>query len=291
MLKRRVKMNIASTGLIYFSPTHTTRRVVEGIARGLQAPIKQHYDLTPPGALAQMRQEFDQDLAVIGAPVYAGRLPSAMLSRLRQIKGGARPAVIVVVYGNRAYEDALIELRDSVFDVGFRPVAAGAFIGEHSYSTSGLPIAEGRPDKDDLFMASDFGKTIRETLMTCMSRSNERLQVPGAVPYKELRMLSGITPSVNEALCSRCGGCVLVCPMAAIDNERPADTNPERCIRCCACVKACPSHAKALDDPRIKHAAEWLYANCGVRKEPETYIYRAGGKGLELPAYRDTERR
>ena len=265
-------MNIASTGLIYFSPTHTTKKVVEGIAKGLQASTEQYYDLTPPIACVQAQQEFTQDVAIIGAPVYAGRLPSIMLSRFRRIEGNGRPAAIVVVYGNRAYEDALIELRDLALDVGFRPVAVGAFIGEHSYSTSDLPIAEGRPDAADLLTAHDFGKAIRDKLMVGLSCSSEPPPVPGNFPYKEIRMLSGIAPSVNDALCSRCRKCVLVCPAAAIDKEHPTETANELCIRCCACVKDCPSHAKALDDPRIRQATEWLYANCSDRKEPEAYL-------------------
>jgi ferredoxin len=290
-LKKQVKMDIASTGLIYFSPTHTTKKIVEGIAPGLKASIEQHYDLTLPGALAQTHREFTQDMAIIGAPVYAGRLPSVMLSRFRRIKGNGRPAAIVVVYGNRAYEDALIELRDIALHVGFRPIAAGTFIGEHSYSTSDLPIAEGRPDNGDMLTASDFGNAIREALMACLSSSNELLQLPGKFPYKELRMLSGITPSVNEALCSRCGKCVLVCPTAAIDKDHPATAVKEMCIRCCACVKECPSNAKVLDDPRIKQTAEWLHANCGARKVPETYFCNTVRKNQDMQTNSDTERR
>ncbi|WP_237754273.1 4Fe-4S binding protein [Geobacter sp. OR-1] len=268
----RVKMIIDSTGLILFSPTQTTKKIIEGIAQGLQVTTKQYFDLTLPDTIAHPSQGFTQDLAIIGAPVYAGRLPSVMLSRFKQIKGNGRPAVIVVVYGNRAYEDALIELRNVAIEIGFKPIAAGAFIGEHSYSTSDLPIAKSRPDADDMATAHKFGKEIRKKFMTEISNTNELLQVPGNFPYKEIQMLSGVVPSVNEALCLRCRKCVPVCPTVAIDKENPMNTAKDLCIRCCACVKACPSYAKLLDDPRIKQAAEWLYANFSVRKEPEIYL-------------------
>lgn len=265
-------MNINATGLIFFSPTQTTKKIIKGIAQGLQATSEQYFDLTLPDTVAQPTQEFTQDLAIIGAPVYAGRLPSVMLSRLKQIKGNGRPAVIVVVYGNRAYEDALIELRNVALEIGFKPIAAGAFIGEHSYSTSDLPIAKSRPDADDIATAHTFGNKIRKKLLTETSNPNELLQVPGNFPYKEIQMFSGIVPSVNEALCSRCGKCVPICPTAAIDKENPMNTAKDLCIRCCACVKACPSDAKVWDDPRIKQAAEWLYTNFSTRKEPEIYL-------------------
>jgi len=264
-------MNVESVGLIYFSPTHTTKRVVEGIAQGLQAATEQSYDLTRPDATSLTRQEMTQDLAIIGAPVYAGRLPPVMRARLKQLSGSGKPAAIVVVYGNRAYEDALVELRDMALEVGFRPIAAGAFIGEHSYSTSGLPIAAGRPDADDLLTACKFGKAIRKRLTADSGGPSELLQVPGNVPYKEIRSLSGMAPSANEALCSKCGKCVLVCPTAAIDKANPTHAAIELCVRCCACVKTCPSNAKRLDDPRIRQVAEWLHANFRDRKQPETY--------------------
>jgi ferredoxin len=195
-----------------------------------------------------------------------------MLSRFKNIIGNGRPAVIVVVYGNRAYEDALIELRDIALEVGFRPIAAGAFIGEHSYSASNLPIAEGRPDANDMLTAQDFGNDIRKKIMAETYSPNELLQVPGNFPYKEIQMFSGIAPFVNEALCSRCGKCVAVCPTAAIDKVNPMNTSKDLCIRCCACVKSCPSNAKMFEDQRIKQATEWLYANFSARKEPEIYL-------------------
>jgi ferredoxin len=264
---KRHNMNIESTGLIYFSPTQTTRKILEGIAQGLQVTNAQNFDLTQPDAIPQKYQKTNQDLAIIGAPVYAGRLPPVMVSRFKQIQGHGEPAVIVVAYGNREYEDALIELRDIALEAGFRPIAAGAFIGEHSYST-----AAGRPDADDMAKARDFGKAIRAKLMTATGESGECLHVPGNSPYKEVQPLPGIAPSTNEARCTKCGACVSVCPTVAIDTENPGCADKERCIRCCACIKVCPVKAKSLDDPRIKQIAEWLHANVRARKEPETYL-------------------
>ncbi|NVN91393.1 MAG: 4Fe-4S binding protein [Desulfuromonadales bacterium] len=265
-------MNMESTGLIYFSPTHTTRKVLEGIAQGLQATDARHFDLTQPDAIPQSSRNMNQDLVVIGAPVYAGRLPPVMVSRFKRIRGNGVPAVIVVVYGNREYEDALIELRDLALEAGFRPMAAGAFIGEHSYSTTDLPIAAGRPDAGDMAKAQEFGKSIRAKLMTASGELSECLQVPGSIPYKEVNSLPGIAPATNEAVCTKCATCVSACPTAAIDRENPGCTDTERCIRCCACVKVCPVKAKSLDDPRIKQIAAWLHANFSDRKEPETYV-------------------
>lgn len=262
-------MNIESNRLIYFSPTLTTRRILEGIAKGLQATPEQHCNLTHPIACNHNTRETNSDLAIIGAPVYAGRLPPVMVSRFQHIQGNGTPAVIVVVYGNREYEDALIELRDIALEAGFRPIAAGAFIGEHSYSTADLPIAAGRPDADDMAKALDFGKAIRAKLMT---EAVEYPNVPGNFPYQEVKSLPGIAPSVNKARCTKCGACIPACPTAAIDAGSPENTDKERCIRCCACIKVCPVAARSLEDPRIKQITTWLHANCGDRKEPEIFF-------------------
>ena len=266
-------MDINSAKLIYFSPTKTTRKVIEGISQGLQVVNVEHVDLTLSDAMIQERPVFYDDLAVIGAPVYSGRLPTVAISRLRKLTGNGAPAVIVVVYGNRAYEDALLELMDVALDAGFKPIAAGAFIGEHSYSTNYTPIAVGRPDLEDLGRAKAFGKMIREKMINI--RALDQLvppQVPGNFPYKELRMLSDISPAIQEVLCKRCKQCTSVCPTAAINMDDPTLTEKSLCIRCCACVKSCQVGAKTMDDSRIKQGAEQLSVNCAIRKEAETYL-------------------
>ena len=266
-------MKTDTTKLIYFSPTQTTRRVIEGIAQGVQLAPVEHIDLTPPQATKLNLLEMHEDLAIIGSPVYAGRLPAEAISRLQRLKGNNTPAVIVVVYGNRAYEDALLELRDVAFEMGFYPVAAGAFIGEHSYSNSITPVAAGRPDTGDLIKAKEFGQMVSEKIAK-IGKLDEmaRLQVPGKFPYKELRMLSGIAPVTQEIICSKCATCASVCPTAAIAVGATVVSDSSLCIRCCACIKSCPTGARKMEDNRIKELSGWLTTNCGQRKEPEFYL-------------------
>lgn len=266
-------MNIPSVQMILFSPTGTTRRIVEAIMHGIQVAKTDCLDLTTPGAGTLHLPAAPKALTIIGCPVYAGRLPALAVSRFRAIRGNGKPAVIVVVYGNREYEDALRELLDLVREAGFRPVAAGAFIGEHSYSTQSTPIAVGRPDAENIRKAKAFGTAIRDQISGISSADEIGvLQVPGNFPYKELRLSQGISPSATEPPCIRCGKCASVCPTAAISPEQPASTDANLCIRCCACVKTCPTGARKMDHPRIMQVAEQLSANCKLRKEPETYF-------------------
>lgn len=265
-------MDIDRTTLLFFSPTHTTGKIVAAIARGVGAAESEHVDLTPPGA-TRHPAAVTGGLAIIGAPVYGGRLPDEAVSRLRQYSGNGTPAVIVAVYGNRAYEDALLELRDLAREIGFVPVAAGAFIGEHSYSGSATPIAAGRPDAADLHLAEEFGTAVREKLHRLGPAAElPLLPVPGNFPYKEWPGLAGIAPVTRDANCVRCGVCVAACPTAAITLGETATTDADRCIKCCACVKSCAPGARVMDNPRLKQVAEMLSANCRERKEPETFL-------------------
>jgi ferredoxin len=266
-------METNSVKLIYFSPTRTTKKIVEEIARGIEADKVEHIDLTLPGEKMQTFGPMQDDLVVIGAPVYGGRLPAEAVHRLQRLTGTDTPAVIIVVYGNRAFEDAILELRDLALAQGFRPVAGGAFIGEHSFSHGATPIAHGRPDEDDLLRARKFGVSVRKK-MGSMKPTDQipLLRVPGNSPYKERRLLSHSAPVVGEALCTRCESCVEVCPTASIALEDTIRTDSRTCIACCACIKQCPVGARAMDDPEIRRIAQWLSTSFRQRKEPETYL-------------------
>lgn len=259
--------------LIYFSPTGTTKSVLEGIARGVQAETVEHLDLTPPDASTRAIEEMHDELALVGAPVYGGRLPPDAAQRLRRLKGNDTPAVVVVVYGNREYEDALLELSDLVKEAGFVPVAGGAFIGEHSFDSEEMPIATGRPDDQDLEKAAGFGKAIREKIQGIGALGEMvPLKVPGNFPYKEWSKWPGVSPTTRETTCIRCEACISVCPTAAITLNETLITDTEACIVCCACVRACPTGARVPEHPRIRHSQEWLSTNCRQRKEPETLL-------------------
>ncbi|MDX9745382.1 MAG: 4Fe-4S binding protein [Syntrophales bacterium] len=265
-------MEIKSIDLIYFSSTHATERIVKTIAEGIHAQIRGTYDLTPPRASEKPPRASHCNLAIIGSPVYAGRLPETMVSRFR-IKGSSTPAILVAVYGNRAYEDALRELNDLAILAGFIPVALSAFPAEHSFSTRELPIAAGRPDLQDLVKAKMFGERVLEIISSLDAPHDMLLPTPpGNFPYKDARIFSGITPSVDEKSCTTCLTCVSVCPTAAIPQDNPLTTDPNLCIRCSACIKACPEGARRMDHPKMRQIAEFLHKNCNDRKEPEFYV-------------------
>ena len=266
-------MDISSATLLYFSPTRTTRAILEGITGGMPGITMDRVDLTPPDALKHELAIADHALAVIGAPVYAGRIPLEAIRRLQRVRGQSTPAIVVVVYGNRAYDDALLELRDVVAERGFVPVAAGAFIGEHSFSTTSTPIAVARPDAQDLSFCRGFGaQTIEKVRRTPVLNALPAIAVPGNMPYKERRAPFHVCPVRDEALCVLCGNCASVCPMAAITIGETVVSDPDVCILCCACVRQCPQGARSIADVGVRQIAERLHRTCGVRRNPEIYL-------------------
>jgi ferredoxin len=269
-------MDIRSTKLVYFSPTETTARIVEGIAQGIQSHIVSRIDLTPPGARNQCLEQISDELTIIGTPVYGGRVAPEAVRRLRQITGNNTPAVVVVVYGNREYEDALLELKDMATELGFRPIAGGAFIGEHSYDSETTPIATGRPDARDMDKAKQFGESIREKINKLHPfGETPPLHVPGNFPYQEWRSPrspSDMAPITVESLCTLCAECAAACPTAAVIVEDMVVTNQGECIRCSACVKKCPTGARIWESPWIDQVSKWLSENCSQRKEPQVYL-------------------
>jgi len=266
-------MKIDTVRLAYFSPTGTTRKVVESIAGAIGVDDIQHIDITRPAIKTKELEEITDGLAIIGAPVYAGRLPPEAVNRLRKLKASSVPVVVVVLYGNREYDDALIELRDLAEERGFTPVAGGAFIGEHSFNSEEIPIAPGRPDEVDLEKARAFGQMIKERLDGIGTLGNiPRLVVPGNVPYRELRRRRHIPPVTDESLCMMCATCLSVCPTGAITINGDVVTDPDACIVCCACIKNCPTGARRRQDPMSRRISGWLVANTRERKEPVTFI-------------------
>ncbi|WP_347488208.1 EFR1 family ferrodoxin [Desulfoscipio sp. XC116] len=265
---------------MYFSPTGTTKKIVSGIADQIlenmngQIAVK-NIDFTLPGVRKEAVPFTAEDVVVIGVPVYAGRVPNVLLNYLNSIKGNGALAVSVVVYGNRNYDDAAIELKDILELNGFKVIAGGAFIGEHSFSKV---LAQNRPDEKDMAIVSDFAKKIYIKIIT--QEQIENIIVKGNKPYRKYYMpkntagisvdIRKVTPKTNSN-CIDCKLCVNVCPMGSIDYENVSKLNGI-CIKCGACIKKCPTQAKFYDDEDyLRHKLE-LEVGFADRKEPELFL-------------------
>jgi len=271
---------IKNINTMYFSATGTTKKVIDGLANNLleiadmKGTIK-NIDFTLPEVRKDTISFTKEDVVIVGIPVIAGRVPNILLKYLNTIKGNNALAIAVAVYGNRNYDDALIELKDILQLDGFNVIAGGSFIGEHSFSKI---LAQKRPDEKDMAIVGNFARQIYNKITT--QDELQTVVVKGNKPYRNYYKpkdkngdfvdIRKVTPKTNSN-CIDCKLCVSICPTGCIDAKDVSKLNGI-CIKCCACIKNCPTHAKYFDDEnylRHKHELEIEFSN---RREPELFV-------------------
>ena len=248
---------------IVFSPTGGTKKVADGLTGALEGDITT-VDLT------DSKQDFDavsltkEDVAVISVPSYGGRVPAVAAERLGVVHGNGARAILVCVYGNRAYEDTLVELEDAAKRAGFQVIAAVSAIAEHSIARQ---FAAGRPDALDAAQLSDFAKQIQRKLSEADSSEPA---IPGNRPYKKAGG-AGMVPKPTKE-CTNCGICAEKCPVQAIDRENPKKVNEKACISCMRCVAVCPQGARKLNPIMLSAASLMPKKVCSERKKCELFL-------------------
>ena len=251
-------MNIEKWIIAHFSPTGGTKKVADAITADFSIPVVE-MDLTKTDSAVTLG---DNDALMVVLPVYAGRVPQISLERLSALKGNGQKAVAVVVYGNREFDDALLETRDALEASGFQVIAAAAFIAEHSIVRT---IAAGRPDAEDEALCRQFALDV-------MAKADDTapVWVPGNTPYKELKP-SAFHPAANEN-CVKCGACAQQCPVGAIPLDNPCLTDNELCINCMRCVQVCPVRSRALPDAFLTMITQMLNQNAAGYKKPTIFL-------------------
>lgn len=280
-------MKIDKLCVAYYSPTHTSRSVAKAVADGFGIARREEHDLTTDRGDSPIGVK--DSICIVAAPVYGGLVAPVAVRRIQRLLAENSVAVPVVVYGNRDYEDALVQLRDLLQGQGFTVLCGAAFVGEHSYSRPGMPIAEGRPDASDLQKATAFGRQAYASLLRQLGIATppdvdardfalaydaplEQLvntpEMKGNVPYKTLGPSTPQAPVVGD-LCYGCGECVDLCPTGAISlQDGRSATDVSLCTKCCACVKFCPVGARTFDTPYTA----MLHQHFSARREPECFV-------------------
>lgn len=253
-----------SIHVITFSPTGGTQQVADLIASQFEGE-KKTFDL--------LQQDTDfagygiaaDDVCIIAVPSFGGRVPLPAVERLSQMKGNGAKAVLACVFGNRAYEDTLIELKDEAKAAGFAPVAAVAAVANHSIFRQ---FAVGRPDEQGQAEIKGFAQQIAAAIAA--GNALAEVAVPGNTPYKERGGLP-MRPETSDD-CTACGICVEACPVGAIEADDPKVTDAAACITCMRCVSVCPQSAKQLNAAMLAGAAMKMAPLFETRKANELFI-------------------
>lgn len=252
---------------LFFSPTHSSEKIAELIGKDIaQALSYSHENVNytlPDGREKALTLDAD-DVLICAFPVYSGRIPEILLEPLRKLEGHGCLAIPIAVYGNRAFDDALLEAADRLTECDFKVIAGIAAIAQHTFDEK---IGHGRPDSADRVALAEFARQIADKIG---SRNFSRPAVPGSRPYRLPPNMPPLSPATSSA-CNYCGICAKNCPAGVID---PEDEHKiaKGCIVCAACVKYCPQKAKSLPAQFISAIQNKLEKVAVKRREPELFI-------------------
>lgn len=253
--------------LVYFSPTGTTRKVVMETARTIEMKSVS-FDFSVFKEKKTILKFSENDFAIFAAPVYSGRIPELFTGYLEHVSGNNTPAALIVTYGCREYEDALLELKETVESHGFKVIAAAAFPTEHSIVPT---IGARRPNKADMKTISEFGVELNRRIRKSNSFDEISLAVPGNSPYRKYSK-NHLFPKADINLCTECKACAKTCPAGAIPLKTPGKTDHKKCIGCLKCVRVCRQKARSVNSLKMKIAEHKLKKVCQSDKTADIFL-------------------
>jgi len=253
------KAMLKTVDFYYFSPTGGTKKAGAVLAAEIAEAVNKVN-------LAENIVNIPlSEVVVVAAPVFGGRIPTIVADKIAKINGEGKNAITAVVYGVRAYEDALIELNDAMKNSGFNVVASAALVAQHSIVPE---VGAGRPDQADIGEIQQFAKRV---LHAIEEGKTGTVVVPGNRPYKEGMKVSATPISISS--CTSCGYCASVCPTGAISvTNEGVLTDIEKCLMCMACVTKCSAKSRILPPTLQAGTTQKLGVLKNVRRENEFYI-------------------
>ncbi len=257
--KKDVDMELRKVHSVFFSATGTTAKIVSAIAAG--TGIRQRSVVNLIQSMDNPFRIPSDEVAIFGVPVYSGRVPEVARKSIEKITGDGAPAIVVCVYGNRDFDDALLELKEMVEKNGFYVLSAGAFVAQHSIFPN---VAKGKPDDSDLQQAQAFGT--KSVSLLEKGSMDVPLVVKGNHPYRAVGSIP-LAPKTSKS-CNSCGLCVKQCPVQAINPDNPKKIDKRKCIPCAHCISICPVHAKRFGGLLYKIASYKFAKKYSQIKEP-----------------------
>lgn len=251
---------------IYFSAKGTTEMCAECIGTNLRLEMKVYnWCIEPCQAPLKISGE---DVLLFSMPVYGGFIPEGCANMAERLEGDNTPAIIAAVYGNRHYDNALLQMKDILEKQGFKVIAAGAFLAEHSIFPS---VGAGRPDDRDREAMTEFAQKCRQLLMKGNFQQYKEIEVPGEAGYDAMSFKGVPLKPNGDKSCIKCLKCVGICPQNAIASDNPCKTDSELCISCGACIRVCPVGARNYHGVVYKAAKLQFEKKCSEYRSPEMY--------------------
>lgn len=247
---------------LFFSPTGGTKKVAEILGNAMH--VEQNIDFTPAAVKLDSLQLTEKDICLISVPSFGGRIPFSATDKLKTLKADGAKAILVTVFGNRAIDDTLLEMKDILTNNGFICIAAVEAVAEHSFVRK---FGANRPDAQDQAELIAFAEIIQKRIA---DPDTAAADIPGKYPYKDFKGVP-FHPAADANKCVSCGKCAKVCPAGAIPMNDPKTTDPDRCITCMACTVHCPKGARTLPDEVFAALETKLSAVCAERKPNKLY--------------------
>ncbi|MCC8122825.1 MAG: EFR1 family ferrodoxin [Oscillospiraceae bacterium] len=249
--------------IVYFSPTNTTKEIAKKVANNLSGSAKE-FDITNRNDSLS----FDKnDFVIIAIPVYSGRVPALAAKFFSSMRGEKTPAALIATFGNRHYDDSLLELKTIVQTNGFMVIAAAAFVTEHSVVQK---FGTGRPNAEDCKEINKFSDLLTSKLKSWDATSHIDLRVKGNPNYRKYQTIP-IKPHTTSS-CVKCGLCAKMCPAGAIPSDELQKMDNYKCITCMRCVRICPQKAREFYKIEKFIAEKSLVKLCREYKYPEIFI-------------------
>lgn len=199
---------------VYYSPAGGTKLMTETLARKIGAILDESSPLDVSVECHSMLGEQndsivfdDETVAVIGMPVYVGKIPLPAAEALRDIAGNGAMTLAAVSYGGRKYGNALFELKRLAEECGFRAIGAGAFMisymARRGSATSSAPAV-------DLEAILDFSKAASEKIKRLSGSEIAELrikpmpvEVNGRMPVHKISRISPNAAAIAQEVINR----------------------------------------------------------------------------------------
>ena len=196
---------------IYYSPAGGTELMTEALARKIGAILDECSPLDVSVECYDMLREEsrsiafnDETEAVIGMPVYVGKIPLPAARAMHNIDGNGAMTLAAVSYGGRKYGNALFELKRLTEECGFKAIGAGAFMVSYMARRGSARSMAPAIDREAIM---DFSKAASEKIKRLAGCEIEELrikpmpvEVSGRMPIHKISRISPKAAAVAQGV-------------------------------------------------------------------------------------------